>query len=314
MKLVVMIPAYNEERTISSVIKDIPRIIQGIDEVKVLVVDDGSTDNTFKEAQAAGADKMIVHRKNKGLAVTFKDGLDGALSMGADIIVNTDADGQYSGSDIPLLIDSIVNGKADVVLGDRQIWSLGYMPLSKKIGNSISSWIVRRTSGLPVTDAQTGFRAFTKEAALKLNIISDFTYTQETLIQMPEKKLTYGEIKIKSNQGPERKSRLFSSIWSYAKKSGITIVRAYRDYKPIKVFGLLGSLTFLLGVAFGMRPGLNFILTGAVSPYVPSAILSAVLLIVGFQIIIFGFLADMIRNNGKFNNEILYRLKKKDLE
>jgi len=310
MKLVVMIPAFNEADTIGSVIRDIPRIIPGVDQVEVLVIDDGSTDSTLEEARKAGANKVIVHIKNRGLAATFRDGVEEALAMGADMIVNTDADGQYLGSEIPQLIAPVLNKKADIVLGDRQVRKLSHMPFGKKIGNTISSWVVRRASGLPVTDAQTGFRALSKEAALRLNIISDFTYTQEILVQASDKKLAYAEIPITSMQGPSRKSRLFSSIWSYAKKSGATILRTYRDQKPLRVFGLLGGAVMLIGLLVGSKPGLNYLETGLVSPYIPSAILSAVLLIVGFQTIVVGILADMMANNKRLTESIFYNIRK----
>ena len=313
MKLVVMIPAYNEGDTIGSVIRDIPRHIPGVDDVQVLVIDDGSTDNTIEQARLAGATKVISHRKNKGLATAFKHGLEGALIMGADIIVNTDADGQYLGIEIPHLINPILYNKADIVLGNRQIKDLKYMPFPKKIGNRLSSWVVRRVSGLPVTDAQTGFRAFSREAALRLNVISHFTYTQETLVQAANKKLVYHEVPITSKQGPERKSRLFGSIWGYAKRSGATIIRTYRDYKPLKVFGMLGSIIILIGLLVGSRVLLNYLQTGAVSPYIPSAILSTVILIVGFQVIVFGFLADMISNQKRLIEDIIYKIKKKNI-
>lgn len=230
-----MIPAYNEEETLGSVIKEIPRQIQGIDEVKVLVINDGSKDRTAEVSKEVGADYVVSHNRNKGLAQTFKTGLEEALFQGADIIVNTDADGQYDGNEIPKLIDPILKNEADIVLGDRQVKTLEHMPFGKKMGNRISSWVVRRASGLPIKDAQTGFRAFSREAALRMNIVSEYTYTQETIIQAAYKKLKIAQIPIIFRKRPG-KSRLISGIWNYAKKSGLTIIRTYRDYKPLKIF------------------------------------------------------------------------------
>ncbi len=189
MKLVVMIPAYNEEKSIGKVIKEIPRTVEGFDKVEVLVVNDGSTDNTVEEARRAGADHIVSHRTNLGLASAFKTGLETALKLGADVIVNIDADGQYNAKEIPKLVKPILEGKADIVIGDRQIDKLDHMPRAKKIGNKIATWVTRKLSGLPIRDAQSGFRAFSREAALRMNLLGDYTYVQETIIQAANKKL-----------------------------------------------------------------------------------------------------------------------------
>jgi glycosyltransferase involved in cell wall biosynthesis len=308
MKLVVMIPAYNEEETIADVIAEIPKGLCEVDEIETLVVDDGSTDRTAETARKAGAN-VVSNEENIGLARTFKKGLEEALARKADIIVNIDADGQYVGGEIPDLIKPILEGRADVVLGSRFKGSIEYMPLHKKIGNSIATKITQFASGVPISDAQTGFRAFSRDAALRLNVMSDYTYVQETIIQAAIKGLGIVEVPC-SFRKRNGKSRLISNIFSYAKRAGATILLTYRDYKPLKTFLLIGGSIFFLGLAVGARVLIHFLKTGLVSPYIPSAILTAVLLIIGFQVIILGLVADMIGNNRKILEELLYKLKK----
>lgn len=309
MKLIVMIPAYNEENTIAKVIEEIPRKIDGIDSVEVLVIDDGSTDRTAEIAKKAGADYLLIHKRNLGLARTFKDGLDFALALGADIIVNIDADAQYNAKEIPKLIEPILRGEADIVIGDRQIDKLDHMPKSKKIGNKIASWVTRRLSGLPIKDAQTGFRAFSREAAMKLNILGEYTYTQETIIQAAKKGLKVVEILVEFRRR-EGKSRLISSIWGYAKNAGITILRTYRDYHPFKVFVAIGGLIFLAGTLVALRVLLHYFATGAVTPHLPSAVLSVLLILIGSLTAIFGLLADMLRTHRELIEDALWRIKR----
>jgi glycosyltransferase involved in cell wall biosynthesis len=244
MKLVVTIPSYNEENSISKVIKEIPRKIKGVDLVEVLVINDGSVDNTSEEAKKAGADKIISHKKNLGLGITFRDGLEEALNMGADIIVNTDADFQYNGEEIPNLIEPILEGTADIVIGDRQIATLSHMPKGKMIGNKLATWVTRRVTGLPIRDAQTGFRAFSRDAALKMNLTGNYTYVQETLIQAANKNLVVEQIPVEFRKRSD-KSRLISNLFSYAKSAGVTIVRSYRDYQPFKVFTAIGFVLII---------------------------------------------------------------------
>jgi len=309
MKLLIMIPAYNEEKTIGKVIEEIPRKIEGIDSVEVLVIDDGSTDRTAEFAKKAGADYILIHKKNLGLARTFKDGLDFSLALKADIIVNIDADAQYNAREIPKLIKPILNGEADMVLGDRCIEKLDHMPKSKKIGNKIASWVTRKLSGLPIRDAQTGFRAFSREAALKLNILGEYTYTQETIIQAAKKGLKIVEIPVEFRRR-EGKSRLISSIWKYAKNAGITMLRTYRDYHPFKVFVTIGALIFIAGALVALRVLLHYFATGAVTPHLPSAVLSVMLIIIGSLTIIFGLLADMLRTHRELIEDALVRIKR----
>jgi glycosyltransferase involved in cell wall biosynthesis len=309
MKLIITIPAYNEQNSLAKVIKEIPKKIEGVDEIQILVINDGSTDRTVEIAEKAGADAIISHKYNMGLAKTFRDGLNEALEMGADIIVNTDADFQYNGNEIPALIELILSGQADIVIGDRQIERLEHMPLGNYWGNRIATWVVRRATRLPIRDAQTGFRAFSREAALRMNLTGDYTYTQETLIQAANKNLTIAQIPVEFRRR-EGASRLISGLFRYAKSAGITIFRSFGAYNPFTVFSCIGIFCILLGLVFGFRVIVHFLTTGMVTPYLPSALLTTVLIIVGCLSILFGLLADMLRTERILSEEILYRLKK----
>ncbi len=308
MKLIITIPAYNEEKTIAKVIREIPKRISGIKKIEIIVVDDGSTDNTAKIAKQNGA-IVIKHTCNRGLAKAFKTGLNAALARGADIIVNTDADFQYNQKQIPELIKPILEGKADIVLGSRFKGWIEEMPLSKRLGNKLATAVVRLVTGYKISDAQTGFRAFSREAALRMNVLSDYTYTQETLLIAAEHKLKVVEIPVDFRKRADR-SRLISSIWSYAKKAGATILLAYLSYKPLKVFLTLGALLILAGLFAGIKVLMHYFATGLVQPYLPTALLSSLLLILGFEVVIIGLVAEMIKLNRKTLEEILYRLKK----
>jgi len=307
MKLVVMIPAYNEEATIGRVIEEISRDIEGIDEVFVLVGDDGSCDDTAKVAEERGA--LVKKFEHGGLAKTFRKAMEAALEEGADIIVNIDADGQYDGGEIPALIGPIIDGSADFVLGSRFKGRIEAMPIQKKVGNIIATRVTRIASGYPTSDAQTGFRAFSREAALRLNIMSDYTYVQETLIQAARKGLRIVEVPCTFRKR-EGKSRLISNIFGYALKAGVTILKTSRDYRPLRTFSIAGAFISFLGLLVGFRVLVHYFRTGLVSPYIPSAILTAVLLIIGFQVLILGLVADMVGTNRKILEEILYRIKK----
>jgi glycosyltransferase involved in cell wall biosynthesis len=305
MKIAVTIPALNEEATIARVIEEIPK---DIGDVRVIVVDDGSTDQTAEVARKAGA-KVITFKENRGLAMAFKEGMDVAIEEGADVIVNIDADFQYDPKEIPKLIQPILDGEADIVLGSRFRGWIEEMPLSKRVGNKIATIITSWVSGCKISDAQTGFRAFSREAALQLNVLSDYTYVQETIIQAVQKKLRIAEVPCTFRKR-EGKSRLIPSIFSYAKRAGLTILRTYLYYKPLRTFSYIGGIIFIAGLLVGVRVLLHFLLTGHVSPYYPSAILTAVLMIIGFQIIMLGLLADVMDRNRRLQEEILYRLKR----
>ena len=274
MKLVVMIPAYDEEEAIGSVIREIPRDCCG--QVEVLVINDGSHDNTVEEAKRAGADKIISFKRNKGLAPAFRAGLETALAMGADIIVNTDADGQYNGGEIPKLIQPIIDGKADFVLGSRTKGHIEHMPLPKRIGNRIATFVTRQVTGLPISDAQSGFRAFTRDAAFRLNVMADYTYVQETLMQAANCGLVIEEVPIEFRKRGGGESRLISSIYGYAKQAGATIAKTYRDYQPLKTFSYLGFLFIIVGLIVGSRVLIYYLTTGVVGSYLPSAVFAEV--------------------------------------
>ena len=306
MKVFVMIPAYNEELTIAQVIKEIKQTSK---DYKVLVIDDGSKDNTYNAAKKAGADYIIRNKKNLGLAQSFKHGLEECLKLGADIIVNTDADFQYNQTEIPKLIQPILDGKADIVITDRRILSLNHMPFSKKFGNLLSTFVTRLVSRYPVRDAQSGFRAFSREAALKLNILSDYTYVQEVIIQAVDKrfKILQMPCDFRKRYG---KSRLINGLFSYAKRAGLTIVRTYIYYKPLRALLTLSLFPITIGLLLGLRY-LYFFFIGD-RGHVQSLILAAVLLIIGFQIIVLSFIADSIGANRKINEELLYLQKKRE--
>lgn len=244
-----------------------------------------------------------------GLARSFRDGLEEALTMGADIIVNTDADFQYNQAEIPDLIKPILLGKGDIVVGDRQINNLDHMPKGKFIGNKIATTVTRFVTCWPVKDAQSGFRAFSRETALRMNLTGEYTYVQETLIQASHKNLTLEQIPIEFRKR-DGQSRLIANIFGYAISAGATISRSYRDYNPLTVFSAIGLTTIILGFLFGLKVLLNYWNTGMVTPYLPSAVLSTVLVVVGLQAIIFGLLADMMKTQRVLMEDVLYRLKR----
>jgi len=309
MKLVVTIPAYNEGATISMVLREIPRYIEGVDSIEIILIDDGSTDNTVNEAIKNGVDEVVTHTVNRGLGVSFRDGIDRALQNGADLIVNIDADGQYNASQISDLIQPILDGRADIVLGCRDINNLSHMPKGKKLGNKLASWITRRLSGLPIKDAQTGFRAFSKEAVLRLNLYGKYTYVQETLIQASHKGLQIEQIPVEF-RARDGKSRLISNISTYALRAGATIFSTYRDYYPLRLFSFFSGVITILGLGFGIRVLVHFSQTGMVSPHLPSAVLASLLIIIGLGTFALGIFVHMLNTQKRLSEEILYRLKK----
>jgi len=308
MKLIVQIPCYNEEGTLPITLKDIPRRFRGVKRVEILVVDDGSTDRTVETAKKHGADHLIRLTNHKGLAEAFSAGLDAALRLGADLIVNTDADNQYCARDIQKLIDPILSGEADMVIGDRQVDTIAHFSFLKKRLQKLGSWTVRQLSGTEIPDATSGFRALSREAAMRLNVISKFTYTLETVIQAGKKNIALTHVPVRTN--PQlRPSRLFLNIGLYLKRSTATIVRIYTLYEPFKIFLILGGLVFGFGVLIGLR-FLYYYLTHRGAGHVQSLILAAVLMIVGFQATMIGLLSDIIAANRRLIEEILYRIKK----
>lgn len=309
--LVVTIPAFNEENTIAKVIREIPRNI--VDDVKILVVDDGSNDRTAEIAYEAGADLVISHVHNLGLAASYRDSLDVATQeMDADIIVNIDADGQYEPKEIPKLIQPILDHRADIVLGSRFQGYIEDMKWSKKFGNRMATRIVSHAAGQKFSDCQTGFRALTREAAFRMNLFSQFTYTQESLVNAVHHNLRVVEVPVSFYKRQDTSNRLFGSVWNYAKRGGATLIRTYLYHKPLRFFLYIGAVVFGVGLLLGMRVLIHYITTTRVTPYLPTSVLATLLMIVGFQVIIFGLMGDMMRINQNLHEEILYRIKKQD--
>ena len=311
MNLFVQIPAFNEEATIADVICGIPRSIQGIERVIVLVIDDGSVDRTVECAQAASADHVVSLGYNRGLAFAFQVGLDACLRLGADIIVNTDGDHQYPGDQIPALIQPILDRQADIAIGNRQVDLVRHFSPQKRLLERLGSWVVRIASDTSVPDAPSGFRAYSREAALRLFVTSDFSYTLDNLFQAGKRGLKIANVPIVTN--PTRPSRLHRGSWHFVKRQGATIVRAYATYEPLKTFFYL-SLPFL-GVAaiLFLRLIVIFWSEGfALAGHVQSLIVAVMSLIVGFLVLIVGLLADRISDSRRLLEEILYRLRAQD--
>jgi len=312
MKLIVQIPCLNEEETLPQTVADIPRNIPGVEKVEILIVDDGSTDRTVQVAREIGVDHIIRHRNRKGLARAFRTGIDSCLRRGADIIVNTDGDNQYIGADIPKLIAPILEGRADIVVGDRQTHTIPHFSIFKKFLQKAGSAVVRRLSNTDVPDAVSGFRAISREAALHLNIVSPFSYTIEMLIQAGRKYMSVTSVPIRTNP-KTRDSRLFSSIPRFLERSLTTMVRMYSMYRPLKMFFAIGMLLSLAGAAPVIR-FLYFYFTGDGGGHVQSLILGGVLLIIGFMTFMIGLVADLISFNRQLVEITLEKVRRIELE
>ncbi|MCU0642892.1 MAG: glycosyltransferase family 2 protein [bacterium] len=312
-KLIIQIPCYNEEKTLPITLRAIPRSIRGVDKVEILIIDDGSTDRTVAVARENGADHIVKLTNNKGLAEGFLTGLDACLRLDADIIVNTDGDNQYNGADIEKLIEPIVKGKADIVVGNRQVDNIEHFSLLKKKLQHLGSWVVRQVSGTDIPDTTSGFRAFSRDAALKLNVVSKFSYTLETIIQAGKKNIAITHVPVGTNS-KMRESRLFKSTYSYIKRSLATIIRIYTMYEPIKTFFLIGGLIFSGGLILSLRYLYFYLFTPfGGQGHIQSVILAAVLFIVGFQVMVIGLLSDVIAANRRLLEDTLYRVKKLEL-
>ncbi len=312
-KLIIQIPCLNEATTLPATLADLPHSVPGIDVVEWLVIDDGSRDGTSAVARAHGVHHVVRFRRHKGLAAAFTAGIDACLKAGADFIVNTDADNQYAAQDIARLVAPLIAGEADIVIGDRNIRDLASMSWQKKILQRLGSWVVRRVSNTQVPDTTSGFRAYTREAALRMTVVSDFTYTLESIIQAGKKRMAVAHVEIGTNPNT-RPSRLFSSVYGYIKQSAATIVRTYTMYEPLKVFSYIGGTIFAMGVAISLRY-LYFLLKGDTfgDRHLQSLILSAVLMIVGFQVILIGLVADAISGTRKLLEDLLYRVRRLEL-
>ena len=312
MKLIIQIPCYNEAETLEVALNDLPKQIDGIDEIEYLIINDGSKDNTVEVAKNWGVHYVVNFKCNKGLAKGFMAGLDACLRQGADIIVNTDADNQYCGADIEKLVRPILDGKADIVIGERPIDDTEHFsPLKKKLQH-IGSWTVRVASKTDVPDAPSGFRAYSRQAALKMNVVNEYTYTLETIVQAGRNKMAITSVPIRTN--PElRKSRLFNSMFGYIKKSMLTIIRAFMMYKPLRFFTIIGSTIFLIGLILGIR-FLVFVFMGESGGHIQSLILASTLLLLGFQTFISGLQADLIASNRKLLEDIQERVRRLDYD
>lgn len=311
LKLIIQIPCFNEAQTIGETLKDLPRSLPGVEKIEYLIVDDGSTDHTIEAARIAGVHHVKRLGNHAGLAAAFRAGLEECLKLGADIIVNTDADNQYNAGDIPKLIEPIIQGQADIVIGDRQIASLAYFTPLKRRLQKMGSRVIELASGLEILDATSGFRALSREAALRTLVLSDYSYTLETLIQAGANHMAVKFVPVRTNK-QTRPSRLMRNIPHYLAYSSATILRAYTMYRPLIVFTII-SIIFLIGGMIGTIRFLVFYFTGQGAGHVQSLILSAVLLIVGFQIFLIGLLADLIGFNRKILEDLTYRLRRLEL-
>ena len=311
VRLVIQIPCFNEAETLPATLADLPRQVSGFDEVLWLVIDDGSSDETTEVAKAHGVDAVVKLTQNKGLAVAFQVGLDAALQLGADVIVNTDADNQYSAANIPNLVEPITQGHADLVVGTRDITNHEEFSTLKKYLQKIGSWVVRQASATEVSDVTSGFRAYTKEAALQVNVVSQFTYTLETLIQAGRSDLAVVDIPISVNR-TTRPSRLFRSKRQYVRRSAGTISRVYAMHQPLRVFNIPAAVFAVAGLILFGRFGW-FYLTAGGEGHIQSLIVGAVCLLVAMQMLMLGLLADLLRSNRVISERVLRRVRNIEL-
>lgn len=312
MKLVIQIPCYNEEQSLPVTLRDLPKHIDGIDEIEILVIDDGSTDKTVEVANELGVDEVISLGANKGLAKAFVAGINKALDMGADIIVNTDADNQYDASYIKDIVKPLLENKADIVIGARPVSDIKHFSRLKKILQKLGSFVMRCVSKTDVKDAPSGFRAFSRNAALQLNVFDNYTYTLETIIQAKAKGLVIESVEVGVN--PElRKSRLFSNMFIYIRRSVFTMLRMFIIYRPFRFFVTFGSLFLLAGVILGGR-FLYYYAVGSGQGHIQSLILAAILLLTGVQVVLIAVLSELISINRKLLEDIQRMVKSSGLK
>lgn len=308
MKLIIQIPCYNESETLEIALNALPKHIEGIDEIEYLIINDGSKDNTVEVARNWGVHYIVNFKRNKGLAKGFMAGLDACLRNGADIIVNTDADNQYCADDIEKLVRPILEGKTDIVIGERPIDTTEHFsPLKKKLQH-LGSWVVRVASKTDIPDAPSGFRAYSRDAAMQMNVSNEYTYTLETIVQAGRNKIAMDSVPVRTN-AELRPSRLFSSMFGYIKKSVLTILRAFMMYKPMRFFTIVAAIPFLIGLGIGIR-FLIYYFVGTGAGHVQSLILASTLMMLGFMTFIIGLQADIIAANRKLLEDIRYKVSK----
>lgn len=312
MKLIIQIPCYNEADTLEIALNELPTELDGIDEIEYLIIDDGSMDDTVEVAKHWGVNYIVRFAKNKGLAKGFMAGLDGCLRNGADIIVNTDADNQYSAADIQKLIDPILEGKADMVIGARPIDETEHFSWIKKKLQHLGSWAVRQASNTDIPDAPSGFRAMTRDCAMRINVVNDYTYTLETIVQAGREKFAITSVPVHTN--PEiRPSRLFHSIKMYVQRSTVIILRAYMMYNPLKTFTYICMPPIFIGFGIGIR-FLYYFATGNGGGHVQSLILACTLIIIGFLTFMIGLVSDLMSSNRRILSDTQYHVRRMEYD
>jgi glycosyltransferase involved in cell wall biosynthesis len=311
MKCIIQIPCYNEAATLPQTVAALPRSLPGVDSVEMLIIDDGSSDDTVAVAAALGVQHIVRLPHNQGLARAFVAGLDACLARGADIIVNTDADNQYYGADIERLVAPIVAGKAQIVVGDRGVGAVEHFSPLKRALQRLGSWTISQAAGVNIPDATSGFRALTREAALRTVVLSSYSYTLETLIQAGAQRTPVAHVPVRTNP-PMRPSRLMHNLTHYLVNSTVTILRAYTLYRPLRAFTLIGALLLGGGLLLGLR-FLYFFIVDSGAGHVQSLILASVLLVAGFQTLLIGLVADLVSSNRKLLEETLYRQRRSEL-
>jgi len=312
MKLIVQIPCYNEEETLPQTYADIPKEIDGIDEVEILIIDDGSTDRTIDVARELGVNHIVKNKQNMGLARTFRRGIEECLKLNADIIVNTDGDNQYAGWEITKLVQPILNGEADIVIGDRETHKVPHFSNIKKFIQWLGSGVVRKLAGVWVPDTVSGFRAISRDSAIKLNILSSYSYTIEMVIQAGKRDMKIISVPVATND-KTRESRLFKSIPSFVSNQVATIIRMYAMYQPLRVFFILGSLLSFIGLAPIIRFLFFYFTTGG-EGHLQSLVLGGVLVMMGFIALLAGLVADLISFNRQLQEMTLEKIKRMELE
>lgn len=313
MKLIIQIPCLNEEETLPGTLADLPREVEGFDTVEWLVIDDGSTDRTIEVAREGGVDHIVRLTNNKGLAAGFQAGLDACLKLGADVIVNTDADNQYKASDIPRLVAPILAGRADMVVGDRETDSIEHFSPLKKRLQKLGSWVVRQASDTDVPDTTSGFRAYNREAAIQMAVVSKYTYTLETIIQAGKLLVATDHVPIGTNP-KTRESRLFPSMGSYVRRNAVAITRIYTQYEPLKVFSTLAAFLFLLALVPWVRFAWAYFIAQDGAGHVQSLILGAVLFNAAVVVGVLGVLGDLLYSQRIMSQRIFERVRRIELQ